>query len=50
MTFDLGTIDVVLAAGDSMELTVSAPPDSAHHVWLAYDSLFTQSHLTFIPT
>jgi hypothetical protein len=50
VTFELGAIDVVLAAGDSLELSVMVPTESGRHVWLAYDTLLTASRLDFNPT
>ena len=43
MTFDLGTIDTVLAAGDALEIVIVAPTESGRHVWLAYDTAVAAS-------
>jgi HD domain len=48
MTFDLGTIDTVLAAGDSLELMIAAPTESGRHVWLAYDTAGAASRMVFV--
>jgi hypothetical protein len=49
-TFEFGAIDVELAPGDALELTVEVPAESEHHVWLAYDSLQTPSRFAFQQT
>ena len=46
---DLGSIDTTLAPGDTLELLIVAP-ESGKQVWLAYDTPFTPSHLTFHQT
>ena len=48
MTFDLGAIDTVLAAGDALEVVVSAPTESGRHVWLAYDTAVAASRVVFV--
>ena len=48
MTFDLGTIDTVLAAGDALELVIGAPTESGRHVWLAYDAAAAASRIVFV--
>jgi hypothetical protein len=49
LTFDLGAIDAELLAGDSLELTVTVPGESEHHVWLAYDSIETPGRFVYEP-
>ncbi|HWM22189.1 MAG TPA: HD-GYP domain-containing protein [Ilumatobacteraceae bacterium] len=48
MTFDLGTIDAVLAAGDALELVILTPTASGRHVWLAYDTAAAASRIVFV--
>ena len=50
MTFDLGTIDTVLAAGDALEVVVAAPTESGRHIWLAYDTVAAASRVVFVRT
>jgi hypothetical protein len=45
----LGAIDTVLAAGDALELVVSAAPSSSRDVWLGYDATVAASRLAFDP-
>ncbi len=49
LNLDLGSIDAVIAAGDSLEFLIAAPA-SSNHVWLAYDTPLTPSQLVFQPT
>jgi hypothetical protein len=50
ITFDLGRIDVALTPGDTVELVIGVPPDSASDVWLAYDTTATASRFAFVET
>ena len=45
MTFDLVPIATSLEPGDVLELVVSVPTPSGHHVWLAYDTAAAASRI-----
>lgn len=48
ITFDLGPIDAVLAAGDALELLITVPTESASDVWLAYGATVAASRFNFV--